>query len=94
VTIERRDAWNGTALANSASSSTLANGEWYTLRLVHQDGTLSADAYLGQVDPATATPFASTTAIDNTYTRFTHVSVNGGYVFETDNLRVTIPAAN
>lgn len=86
LTIERRDAWSATALATSAAlSGGMALGRWYTLSLTLQGGQLTAEAY---VDAATTVPAVTVTANDSSYTAFTQFGVNGGRVFDTDNIRI------
>ncbi|GEM_PF-2549043 len=88
--LERRDAWTGTTLQSAtAVPGGLAVGPWYTLRLTRQGNTLTAEAYAGRVDPASATPLATVTTTDAAYTAFSQVNVNGGYTFDTQNVRLT-----
>jgi len=89
LTVERRDAWGATTLATSlALPGGMALGQWYTLRLMLQGDQLTAEAYLGQVNPAEADPEVSVTASDSSYDRFTQLGVNGGRTFDTDRIRV------
>jgi len=91
ITIERRDRWAGRQLAtSSARVPDPVLGNWYTLRLAIEDGQLTAQAYAGRVDPENATPAATANATDVTYDTFTQFNVNGGRVFDTDNIRVRV----
>lgn len=90
LSIDRRDAWAVSALAFSADSlpGGMVLGDWYTLRLIRNRGELIAEAYLGQVDPVSSKPVLVAAAEDFSYTDFTRFNVNGGYDFDTDNIRV------
>ena len=90
LTLDRRDTWAVTPLANSSTTlpGGMVLGDWYTLRLIRDRGQLTAEAYLGQVDPAASTPVLVATAADSRYRELTQINVNGGYEFYTDNVRV------
>lgn len=66
----------------------LHDNVWYTLQLSKLSNTLTAKAFDGKANPDSATPLATLTASDSTYSGFTQVNVNGGYPFYTDGVRV------
>lgn len=84
-----RAAWAITNLGTAAAvtGGTLAN-QWYTLQLTKLGTQLTAKVYLGKVIPATATPLATVSASNSSYTAFTQVNINGGYDYYTDNVQV------
>ena len=86
--LERRDAWASTTVGTVAIPGGMVAGQWYTLRIRHEGGGLSAVVYSGQVDPVGATPIAQVSASDTSHVSFTQVNVNGGYTFDTDDLWV------
>jgi hypothetical protein len=88
--MERRDTWIMTEIGTGSSiSGGLALNQWYTLRLHRAGNLLSVDAYTGKVDPSTSAPVATVTASpDNRWGVFTQVSVNGGYDYDTDDVRI------
>ena len=90
LVLERRDAWGSTHLAASANTliGGMALGQWYTLRLRFDNGQLIADAYPGEVDPATATPEVTVMANDPNYAEFTQLNAAGGRTYDTDDISV------
>ncbi len=87
--LERRDAWVTTELARSASGiAGMTLGSWYTLRLTRQGDHLRARVYAGRTDDLTATPLHDVQFTDGTHGSLTQINVNGGYTFDTDNLRI------
>ena len=90
LVLERRDVWGATQLAASANTliGGMALGQWYTLRLRLDNGQLIADAYPGEVDPATATPEVTVTANDPNHAEFTQLNVAGGRTYDTDDISV------
>jgi PKD repeat protein len=90
LTIERRNAWSGTALAttNSGIPGGVNLGGWYTLRLTRQGSALSAELHTGKIDPASSTPALSASATDGSFGSFYQVNINGGRDFDTDDIRV------
>ena len=88
--VERRKDWGSTFLGTaSAGSGVLTVGQWYTLRFTKVGQSLTARAYIGRVDPSTANPVATVTATDSTpLSSFSQVNVNGGYVYDTDDVQV------
>ena len=92
LTIERRNSWSGKALSTSTAAlpGGLQIGDWYTLRLGREGTSLIAEAYIGRVDPATASAALSVSATDGTFSSFSQVNINGGYEFDTDEVRLTV----
>lgn len=88
LVVERRTAWNVTALASTPVSGGAVIGQWYTLQFAKIGSQLVAKAYPGKVVPAQATAIASVSASDTTYTNFTQVNLNGGFDYYSDNIRV------
>ena len=87
--MERRDAWVSTLVGTeSALSGGLILNQWYTLRFTRTGQTLTAQAYVGRVGPATATPAATVSASDSAWVSFSQVNVNGGYDYDTDDVQV------
>jgi hypothetical protein len=80
----------GTELATSdkALSGGMALGQWYTLRLIRRGASLTAEVYIGRVDPASGTPELSVGATDGSLGAFTQINVNGGRDFDTDDVSV------
>lgn len=92
--MERRSAWTSTILGTaSAVSGGLTVGQWYTLKLTKEGQSLTANVYLGRVDPATAAPAATVSASDGTWGSFSQVNVNGGFDYDTDDILVSAPSA-
>lgn len=88
--LEKRAAWTTTTTLGTVAPLTggaLLN-QWYTLQLTKQGTQLTAKAYLGKVMPATATPIATVSTTNSSYTSFTQVNVNGGYDYYSDNVKV------
>jgi hypothetical protein len=92
LTLERRDAWKATRLRTARGSlpGGMGLGEWYTLRLARAGNQLTASAYVGLVDPATATPALAVTATDASHGVCTQFNINGGRDFDTDDVRVFV----
>jgi hypothetical protein len=49
---------------------------------------LTAEVYIGRVDPASGTPELSVGATDGSLGAFTQINVNGGRDFDTDDVSV------
>ncbi len=90
LNIERRNGWSGSVISNSLKlPGGMALNDWYTLRLVRQGETLTAYAYIGRADPYTAAPTVQVNASHSAYSSFSQININGGYEFDTDNLRIS-----
>lgn len=89
LTLERRDAWTATELARSASGiAGMELGSWYTLRLTRQGDHLRARVYAGRTDDLTTAPLHDVQFSDGAHATVTQINVNGGYTFDTDNIRI------
>ena len=87
--LNRRTTWGITNLGTAATlTGGTVNNQWYTLQLTKQGTQLIAKAYLGKVVPAAATPIATVSTTNTSYTTFTQVNVNGGYDYYSDNVKV------
>jgi hypothetical protein len=92
--LEKRALWSSTILGTAAPvGSGITAGQWYTLRLIRAGSSLTAEAYIGKAYPGLDSPAAIVTAADGTYGGFTQVNVNGGYDYDTDDVRVTTPSS-
>jgi len=89
LNLERRNSWSATTLLSSVPlTGGVVNGEWYTLQLTRQGDQLTANVYVGKVEPAASLPLATISATDAAYNDFTQVNVNGGFDYDTDDVRV------
>lgn len=89
LVLERRDAWTATELARSTSGiAGMQLGSWYTLRLTRQGDHLRARVYAGRTDDLTAAPVHDVQFIDSAHGTASQVNINGGYTFDTDNIRI------
>lgn len=87
--LNKRATWTSSNLGTAAAvTGGTVNNQWYTLQLTKVGRQLTAKAYLGKVVPATATPIATVSTINTSYTAFTQVNVNGGYDYYSDNIKV------
>jgi hypothetical protein len=59
------------------------------LHLTVETNQIAAEVYQGRVDPEGLVPALSVEVGETTVGPFTQFNVNGGYVFDTDNIRVT-----
>ncbi len=87
--VERRDSWGGTTLAEVSVPGGLSVGQWYTLRLERQGSGVSGEVYAGRVDPSVSVALATASATDAAHVSFTHVAVNGGHEYDSDDVRVS-----
>ncbi len=92
--LERRTQWSATELARSAGGlpGGMKLGDWYTLRLLRQGNQLTAQVHVGRVAPGTAPPAHTVFTIDGVHATVTQVNVHGGHAYDTDDVRVAIPA--
>ncbi len=92
--IEKRTDWNGSSASGSINlPEQMTLNQWYTLRLTRQGNALNASIYLGRVDPAQAISMIEVSTTDNTYTQFSQINIQGGYEFDTDNVRISSDTA-
>lgn len=59
------------------------------MHLTVETNQIAAEVYQGRVDPEGLVPALSVEVGETTVGPFTQFNVNGGYVFDTDNIRVT-----
>ncbi len=91
LTIETRTAWLSNELGTSDPlDGGMEIGAWYTMRLTFHAGELAAQVYEGRVNPDDVghDPVLSVEAQDDTYSEFTHMGINGGHDFDTDEILV------
>ena len=82
-------AWNWLGLTTNVPAG-INFDQWYTMRVSKVGSSLTASVYLGKVDPNVATPLATTTRSDSSYTTgFTQVNFTGRRQSWADNLIVT-----
>lgn len=87
LALESRNAFVGAMLGASAPTGALQTGAWYTVRLHREGGVLGAALYAGRIDPEVHVPIATVTGSGAaSVTRF---NVQGGAIFDTDDLRIT-----
>ncbi|NOQ13838.1 MAG: S8 family serine peptidase, partial [Methyloprofundus sp.] len=89
LSIEKRNAWKGSSLIRNVSlPEGMVLDQWYTMHLSRQGNVLSAAVYIGRVEPGSVVPAAELSTSDSTYSTFSQVNINGGYDFDTDNVRI------